>query len=268
MRNTTVSELGQSLPIGKEAPGGERLRDFAFKPWRTTEEKAIGKWRDENPSASHGQFVAYVLSYFLTRWCGESFEDVPIDKRRLAMSTSYACDVLYAWIALRRFAMEDNLDMELSCGRCRNVVPYTISLGTIDTKIPDDDDPLTEAFQVRDGLVWQGKDSRILTLKPVQWWVYETGSGNMGDLKANVIAGSIAGLDKVEGEVRIPGEVLDLSKYDLEALTAKINDWEPGPDLSVEVNCPKCDFRIIQSIPWMFDHFFSLTASSLSEVRT
>jgi len=220
------------LPIGKEAPGGERLRDFAFKPWRTTEEKAIGKWRDENPSASHGQFVAYVLSYFLTRWCGESFEDVPIDKRRLAMSTSYACDVLYAWIALRRFAME------------------------------------TEAFQVRDGLVWQGKDSRILTLKPVQWWVYETGSGNMGDLKANVIAGSIAGLDKVEGEVRIPGEVLDLSKYDLEALTAKINDWEPGPDLSVEVNCPKCDFRIIQSIPWMFDHFFSLTASSLSEVRT
>jgi hypothetical protein len=267
MKNTTINELGDTLPIGKVAPDGTRLRDFAFKGWRTSEEKAIGKYREENPGLSHGQFVTYVLAYFLTHWCGESFEGVPIPKRMLSLSTGYAADVLYAWIALRRQALSDELKMDLHCGKCRQVIPYAISLGTVDVKEVEDDEPLTVPFQLRDGLTYREQDNRILTLAPLHWFVHEgatTGGVNLGDLKTKVVCGSIVGLDQVDGDVRLPEEALDLTKYDLEQLVAYVNDWQPGPDLSIDVTCTKCSSRLVHSIPWMIDDFFSLRASSTS----
>lgn len=267
MEHSTVEELGFTLPIGKEQPDGSRVRDFAFKPWRTSDEKAIGKWRDKNRTASYPQFTAYVLAYFLTRWCGESFADMPIDKRRLVLSTSFASDIFYAWIMLRREALTDDLDVDVSCGTCLTHIPYTLQLGSIEVKTPGDDDALTAPYRLRDGLQWQGKDNRVLTIMPVRWWAYESakaGAVNMGSLKAQVIAGAIVGLDQVDGEVRLPEEAMDLTKYDLESLSAWINDNQPGPDLAIELACPKCRTTIVKSIPWMYDDFFSIRDSSPS----
>ena len=74
------------------------------------------------------------------------------------------------------------------------------------------------------------------------------------DVKAKIISSSIRKLGELEA---VSDSILaNLTKYDLEKMGRVIDDLMPGPDLTLEVNCPNCDADIRQQLDWSYDFFF------------
>lgn len=267
-RKTTLVDLGYQLAAGVDAGAGQpRERGFAFAPWRSKDERILGSLRDRNRAMTPGVFASEVLGHFLTLWGAQDLRDMSAPQRRLLLSRAYAGDVYTAWFQLRREVLGDDFDMEITC-LCRHAFPYAVDLGTVEVKVVLDGDTLAQPFALRDGVEYRGTTSHVATIKPLRWDVYEglgpsTGM-NMGAVKSRFAAGAIVGLSglDVPGEVHLPADALDLSKRDLEGLAAAIDKMQPGPDLSVDVDCPQCGTRCLRALPWTYDSFFSVRASS------
>lgn len=260
MRKTTVSALAGRLPVGAVLPSGERCRTYAFKPWRTSDELELGKLRDKNRAMPVGEFASHVLAHFLTEWCGQPVAGLQPHERRLIVSRAWAGDFYAAWFALRQLALGNDLDMRIVCSLCRTGFDYTVDLGSIEAEEVEDGEELRQAFALRDGFEFRGSPRRVLTLEPLRWATYESlgeDGLNTGALKTSLIAGSVVGVDGIDGDVKLSSAQLDLTKYDLESLTARINKRQPGPSLAIETGCPKCNAPITRSLSWVYDSFFS-----------
>jgi hypothetical protein len=268
-RKVALQDLGDNLPVGVAVPGAPVGRAVAYKAWRAKDEREIGALRDGNRSMTPGVFASEVLAHFLTCYGGQDVSGLSRPQRRLLLSRSWAGDVYAAWFNLRRMVLGNDFDMEIVCV-CKRAFAYTVDLGTVDTHVVDDGAILTRAVVLQDGLEYQGRLHHVATIKPVRWDVYEAmgagGAANLGEIKLRLAANALVGLDGVTqpggGDLRIPWDALDLSKRDLETLVATVDQWQPGPDLSVEVGCPYCGHNNRRAIPWTYDSFFSQRASS------
>jgi len=255
--------------VGKVAADGTRARSFSFKRWRGADERVIGAIREENRSISAGAFAAEVLAHFLADWQGESFEGLSKGEKRLRISQSWAADVYAAWFELRRRALSNEFDSRLHCAQCRTPFDYIVDVGSIDSLELEDGEAISTPFALRDGLSWQGQDRKLLTLEPLRWEAYEAlapgNEVNLGTVKLAVCASAIVGLEGIASRVKLPTTALDdLSKFDLESLSAWVNENQPGPVLLIETHCPKCKAPIARSFPWVYDVFFSAKTSSTS----
>lgn len=269
MIKTTVAEQGFLIPVGVEAVHGQagaRGREFAFRPWRGKDERAIGAILDDAKGQPLAMQTSHVLAYFLTQWAGEVLpEDMSHDQRLMRLSQAWAGDVYYAWFQLRRLVLGDEFTMQIKCPVKRLDFPYTVELGSVDVLVYEDKDLLVVPVQLQDGIPWAGKDRKVATLELLRWGAYETlkinetGQFNQGDAKLNLAQGCITGLDGVDAGVRIPDSVMDeISKRDLEALIHGFVK-QPGPELLMSIPCPHCHGTHNRSVNWAYDSFFSAT---------
>ena len=266
MIQTTIDKEGLRLPVGVEsAPGGARDRSFAFRAWSAKEEIAIGDLRDRNRAAGPAEQVTHVLSTILRKWGPHDFEKMSEPEKILALKRSFAADVYFAWVQLRRDVIGNGLDMALACP-CREEFVFEVDLGTLDVDAVADGEDLNRPFQLRDGFEFRGAVRKVLTLSPLRWGTYEeigvsTGL-NPGKIKVLIALGAIVGVDGLAGEIKLPENALDaLSKFDLENLSDEIEVGQPGPFLSFEVACPKCKSKTTRAISWVYDRFFSKASS-------
>ena len=101
-----------------------------------------------------------------------------------------------------------------------------------------------------------------LLLQPPRWQGMASlnQDGDMGDVKLQIIASSIRQLG--DGKYPATSDVLEtMSKWDLEYLQKEIDNFTPGPDLTMDVKCPSCRNSHKRNLDWSWDFFF--TASSL-----
>lgn len=267
MKHTTIEKQGMQVPVGTRMADGSVERGFAFKGWRSKDEREIGAIRDDQRAISAAAFVSEVLALLLTRWCGHSFEGMSRPERRLVLNRAPAADIYHAWVQLRREVLGTKYDLGLTCGMCRGEFVLEVELGSIDLLVVADDDEQHTPYALRDGIEYRSEERKVLTLKPVPWSVYEIatagGSLNTGDIKLAVLAGAVHRVEGVDEPVHLTAAELDLTKYDLEALSSHVDDIQPGPDLSVQVSCPHCATPARHAISWLYDSFFSMGGSSL-----
>lgn len=272
MQQTKLQDLGYSLPCGLAAPDGSRKRNFSFRPWRGSDERKVSKVRAENPAISPSAFATHVLAYFLKSWCGHDFDRMSMPERELLLSGAYAGDFYDAWFQLRRDVIDDELRLRLTCPLCRYQFVYGVKLGTTDVWVAEDGEDLKRQLRLKHGFRWREKDSKWVQLAPVRWRALEGMSGvglDTGAIKAEVILGSIVGLDGHEGPVLATPDLFDeLTKADIELLKDAVDEIHLGPSLSIEVDCPKqgCGNSIKRWISWVYDDFFSAQGSSLGAI--
>lgn len=272
MKQVKLQDLGYSLPRGIVAPDGSRKRDFSFRPWKGSDERKVSKVRAENPAISPSAFATHVLAYFLKSWCGYDFDRISIPERELLLSGAYAGDFYHPWFQLRRDVIDDELRLRLKCALCHHQFTYGVKLGTVDVWEAEDGEDLKRQIRLKDGLQWRGKESKWVQLAPVRWRALDGVSGvglDTGAIKAEVILGSIVGLDGHEGPVVVTPDLFDeLTKADIELLKDAVDDIHLGPSLSIEVDCPKqgCGNTIKRWISWVYDDFFSAQGSSLGAI--
>jgi hypothetical protein len=260
----TLDDLGPSLPVGIEGPAGDRLLDYSFRPWRTSTELAVSKVRDRERTLTPAQTVSVVLAHLLRTWGGLDFDRLTEGERRLALARAYAADVYVAWVQLRRQVLGNEYEQRVTCGFCRHAFVYAVDLGSLEVRALDSDEEVSRPALLRDGLLYQGQERRVLTLRPVAWATYEgmAATFDVARLKLGVLAGAIWGIEGADrNPVRLVPEQIDLTKRDLEALVRAIDDEEPGPNLALDLACPSCGTPIRQALSWVYDPFFSARAS-------
>lgn len=228
------------------------------------DEKAIGQIRDRDRGITSGAFASEVLAHFLTDWPGcPDWATMTKVQRRMAISKSFAGDVFYAWIQLRRAAFSEVCTVDLRCGVCRKPSALDVELGTVEVICPDEENPVRRTYNLKHGFTYRSDKVLSVTMDPPRWAVFEkiANTANTGKIKSAVLAGCIVGINGAELASPIPEGSLELTKADLEMLVAATDRDPPGPDLSVEEWCPHCGTLIAQSLPWMYDSFFSQSRS-------
>jgi hypothetical protein len=261
-KSVTLDELGSSLPIGV-VRNGELGKDIAVRPWRMLEEKALGEMRDKNRQINVAQFTTMVLAYMCTHLGNHDFEALKMEERRIIVSQMYLADVYYAWLYLRTQTLGTELLVKLSCPRCQSEFDFAADLGTTEVKVVEDVEdstftyPLIKAFDIR------GKTISELIMGPARWSALEQVSGgsmDTGIAKAALIHGSVKEVLGIESLVLAPHELDNMSKIDLEKLIAQLDSNTPGPDMSLEAVCAKCNHKWDQNIDWGFDSFFGVSS--------
>lgn len=262
MEKQTLGERGDLLPHGVPA-GGEHARNFAFKPWRTSDEKEVCAVRDRNRAMTPASFASEAMAHFLTEYAGVDFSKLSKAERRLQLARAYGGDVFYAWIQLRRQAVGDDFSLQLECRMCRTEFTYVVDLSTMEANVAADGEDLRREVELQDGFTWRGEDVRKVTLTPLRWTFYEglTASLNTGSMKVRALTMAACALNGKDLAAPLPESALDLTKRDLEKLSATLDGENLGPDLAIEEFCPQCGHRVRQSFPWTYDSFFSVKAS-------
>jgi hypothetical protein len=80
-------------------------------------------------------------------------------------------------------------------------------------------------------------------------------------LKVKAAAEAICAINGKDLPAPLPESALDLTKRDLETLSAAMDGENLGPSLAIDDFCPHCSSRVRQSMPWTYDSFFSERSS-------
>ena len=260
----TIEERGPLLPLGIEGPGG-LIKEVETKPWRMKEERQLGDLREKNKGLNVASFVTIILAHLCRKLGPYDFEAMKFDERRLVIGQMAMGDVYFSHSWLRLCSLGSDLPMDLTCPRCDNEFPFVADVGTIEVKSVESLEQSHWEYELRDSLELRGKKIDLLAMGPTRWNALENvagGSLNTGIAKAALIKGAIREAVGLENAVLTDHELDEMSKYDLERLINLIDANSPGPDLSVEAECPRCGGNVIEVIDWGYDSFFATSSRS------
>jgi hypothetical protein len=269
MHKTTMGEQGQKLPVGVRE-GRSIHRDFSLRAYKSYIDRHMGDWDEtaEGRYTSRAAKIAARIPKLLSLLC-ESFGGVamPLDDKRNSTaeselkfwSFSYA-DVMYAYIYARIASLGPLIEVPFTCGKCKKSQRAVFDLNTLELDVLDDDDEyertvkLADPFKLRDG-----KLVRALRVHPVPWSAaMEPGvfSGQMHQISFAAIAGSISGVDCVEGPYQMtPQEMDEISRRDTININRRAGTLAAGIDLETTLECP-CGVKHTSGLNWTFDYFF------------
>lgn len=263
-KKTTLAERGPLLPIGVNLGSGF-VRDMAHRPWKTKDERELGKLK--RPKMNMAQYVTTVLAHLYTKVGPHVFtEDVKMDERRIKLGQMYMPDIFYMYIWLRMNVIGEQLKMDLTCPKpnCAKKFAFTGELGTLDVYTADDVNDLYSYYTLKDPIEVRRQTVEKVRLGPATWVTLETSAGDINnDAIGKIIAvkGSICGLNDDPTPVQLADvEVDELSKRDLEALVNVVNQDFFGAKMAVEGNCPACEEAFAVAIDWRHDSFFSISS--------
>ena len=278
---STLLDLGKMLPIG--VPSGNPAileKGFAFKPYRFQEERELDKIRNKKDGAKNhpGKIVESVLAHMLTEWGGDTeFSQKSEKVRRNAVRNAYMADVLYAYVMLRIEAMGSILGVKVACPHCEHEWKWRTDLEGLEIDFVERLEEISDKlYELRSGLKYGEKSYNVLSVAPPTWAAVSdipqgTRRGGNGDIKARMILSSIRQAT-VSGDPKAPavsaGSALlnGMIKRDVEELTLFIDESFPNVDLSMEIECPKCESTFGHAVQWNWDFFFS--SSSLPSRTT
>lgn len=259
---TSLKELGSSLPCGILGSGG-RSRTFRLRPFRMKEERELSKLRDGANSLTFGTFVSEVLSMMIQTVGPHTFDTISAAQRKLVLSQMEMADVLYMYLYLRYEAMgsEEPVVLPIMCPNCHHQFRVDADLGTLEVKVvPDSTADLRRLCKLRDGLVIQGAMRDTVWLAPLKWSVSDSPMFNAGSASiALIVQSSIVGANGVNLNPFIISdpELDEMTKRDIEIISADINNNTPGPVMAVKSDCPKCKNQLVKMLDWGYDSFFS-----------
>lgn len=270
----TLAELGPQLPIGIESNGqiGKQLSEL---PWKMKHEKELGAMRAKNQGISVAQFTSMVLATLYKRMGPHDFEPMDFNARRIHISQAFMADVYYAYVWLRRQSIGNVCDMKLRCPNCTNQFDFAADLNTVEVRVPQPVEPVKDdkqpvglpnmnwTYKLQDPFELRNKTVTELLLGPARWYAMEAVKGQMntGEAKYAIINGSIHKVGGHDQQLVLADHELDeMSKRDLEQITAEIDANALGPDMSIKDVCPRCNRDFELPIDWGFDSFFGISS--------
>lgn len=262
---STFSLLGRTLPIGY-LHGGRLHRNFALRPFKMKEERALQALRAKKGSIGMAEFVSEVLSFMLTEFGPWSdFSTLSEAERKLVISQLYMADVMYMYVQLRIEAIGEDVTFKLQCPACRHSWKFTADLAETDVVVSETAD-LAWRHDLRSPIKTARGEVSQLVIQPPRWSamtsVRPTREGvNHGDVKLHLIASAVRHPLGMPDFALSVADLEELTKRDLEKLTRTVDEDSPGADLELEADCPSCNHHFSHALNWSWDFFF--TASSL-----
>lgn len=267
-KRMTLAELGPRLPLGVVAGDGTVRKDLACKPWRGLEEREVGKMK----AGSKEDFVTKLLAYMYTTVGPHDFTTLKEEEKRIIISSMFMGDVLYMYVWLRVQCIDKSLKMDLTCPRCPdgNEIPYDANLETIEVRTAENLEQVKWSYDLKIPFEIRGKEAKTLELAPTRWQTMEAsikaaieaGDVNLGGAKMDIIQGCVRKIGGWDEMVLVERDYDFMMKKDIERLTARIDEHEVGPDMSIKENCPRCKRSFITSLDWGYESFFGDSSPS------
>lgn len=260
-----LKDLGPTLPVGVHE-GHVLLKDMDPKPWKLKQERELGELRARHKDANVAQYVGMVLSTMYRNLGGSSFDDMNMSERRGRVGRMFMADVFYAYLWLRCVSISNELVTHITCPFCSFKFELKADLSTTEITTADDIAALQWRYDLMDPFDVQDNRITYFMMGPAKWRSIEAGALggglNTGAAKAMIIRGSIEKVPELMKGALSEQDLDEMTKRDLEAVTAEIDRHGAGPDMSIEDRCRRCnnDFRI--SIDWGYDSFFASSSRS------
>lgn len=264
-RMTTLGELGPNMPMGIEA-GGEFVKGFDSRPWKMREERALGKWLEENKAESVGNFIAHLLGTLMTQvgpfsW-GPNTSDA---EKTLAISQMYTGDVLYLYAYTRQLALGNLLPATLQCPLCETQNKRELDLDGLDVRVMTDPAKLIQPCELQDGLVINGELRKLLKIRPPLWQTAMSASnaeGSSFERSIALIKDCVCGAEGIEDGtpfVIMDSDIDELSKLD-SLLIEEAIEGTAGPQFITELKCSRCKRVTKQEIDYRYQSFFTVSS--------
>lgn len=276
----TLADLGPQLPIGHKGTGDNWIRDLAHRRWNVRVEKEISKLREANRTINEAKFASMLMSHVYTKIGAIAYDGGAVLEKKgknrsnwfralAQIGDMYQADVLYAYVFLRHQVMGNVLDMQLGCVMCGHQAPFQADLSTLEVRVPKDPREVTWEFALTEPFPVRGKQCEGFVLGPAKWNAIEAmqlaGQLDSAAAKSALVWGSIRGLLPAEQftEVVIAEHELDeMGKRDFERACGAIDKNAFGPDMAIEVACPKCKAENRISLDWRYESFFGTSGRS------
>lgn len=260
---TTLGALGSRLPVGFKMQDGSLSKDIVSKAWKTRDERAIGQLRSTKMNMA--EYAVLVLSQMYTRigphiWDAETKQE----QKQLVIGQLYMPDVLYMYLWLRTQVISPELKMNVVCSSCNAKFVFVGDMMDIEVQTIESAELMDWHFELKDPISIRKQPVERFRIRSPQWMQFMgmiTDDFNENSAKIGMVQASIVGLNNEPEDTRLTGLELDeLSKRDLEALSAKINEDFLGPKMVLEGACKKCKHEFVKSIDWRHDTFFAVSS--------
>ncbi len=268
-KRVLLRELGARLPLGVVGSDGSSVnKEIACKPWRGREERVVGKLKAN--SKESGDFITRLLAYMYTKVGPHDFENMKDEQKRAVLSSMYMGDVFYMYVWLRIQCVNSSLKMTLNCPTCNFGFPFDADLDTIEVRTADDPSQVKWSYTLKTPFDIRGKEAKGFELAPTRWQTMESsvktaidsGDVNTSGAKMDMIQGCVRQVTGHDPMALIEQDYDNMMKVDIEKLSARIDEHEIGPDMSIKEKCPRCKRKFITSLDWGYQSFFE--DSSLS----
>jgi hypothetical protein len=262
----TLGEYRDRLPVGI-LQGGKLYKDVILKPWRTKDERELGKKFPND--AGMAEHVSIVVANMCSKLGPHDMDSMKDAEKSLVVSTMYMADVFYVYTLLRLKSMGKDLKLTITCPTpgCGVEFPYVGNLETIEVSYVEDLDDILWNYDLHDPIDIRKQKVEKFRMAYPKWSVMEEGRGNTNEaeVKAMTLLGSIVGLNDVNEPVSLTmSEIDELSKVDFECLIQGINDHFLGPKMGIEGECTpeictklkRGGHKFIFPIDWRYKNFF------------
>jgi hypothetical protein len=268
---TTLGELGTNLPVGIAAgDSAPRVRPFRLRPFNMKLEKELAKVRERMKQNAKGNtggsFVRTALAMMVQTIGPHNFDAMKVPERELVINQLSMPDVIYMYFYARHNALDSEpVLMNIGCSSCKTQYRWFGDLASMDVKVLDDKAAITRTYELRDPLTIRGKTCKILTLGLIKWDSFcQPAFANQDSLQSAAITASIHGIvgfDQALGTFQLLDTDLDeMTKVDMNRLSANIEEYTPGPQMDITPQCPVCKHEQRMMLDWSWDNFFSRSA--------
>lgn len=277
LKTELMGERGFKLPFGTLDPTtGELSRRLAFREWDFKLERKLSKRRDKMQSADLPTFVSAVLAETVEVIGAHDFISMGrtsgksgvVEARQAAIAGLLMGDVFFAYLALRIHALGKVFKMRFRCAHCGERYTLPVDLESAEVKCADVLEAMLWTHRLERPLEIQGHTAVELDFGPMKWaslmGVNVQAGGVVAASKMAFIRDSIVKIRTEEGrefEIKpLESELGPMSKRDIEAIAARLDEHQPGPDMSIEHDCAKCEQENRFSIDWGYDGFFGTSS--------
>lgn len=263
IKKTTLGEQGPTLPLGVLGPDALYHKDLAVKPWRMKEERELGALRDANKDSNMARYVSMILGSMCTKIGTHEFGDSAVADaaKQLAIGQMFTPDVFYSYIWLRIQAMGPELVLSLKCPKCPHKIDnYVANLASVEVNVVEKLADACWEYKLQHPVNVRSAEVTHFVLGPTRWNALEMMKGSgVGAAKPAMIKASIHAIGTLEANkemVLTEGDLDELTKRDIEAMTRLIDKHSIGPNMSIEGKCPACSHEFRMAIDWGYDSFF------------
>lgn len=269
---TTLAERGPVLPIGVLQPDGGVNRSLEVRPWRMKEERELGALKQQagEEGGTLANYISMVLGYMCPQIGGNRFETNQVTMAQVKIGQMYMADVFHAYCWLRLQALGHELPFKLKSPNTNKEFEWTADLRTLEVRTIENPEDMYWTYNVKVPFQIRGKTISKMIMGQ-QFWsslgMMEPG-GNMGAATASIIAASVHRIPELqEGPVAlVDGDLDEMTKRDIEAISTAIDDHGLGPKMYLEVTDPtvpranKPTFKA--PLDWRYDAFFQTSSPS------
>lgn len=261
----TIQDRGPVLPLGVPDSGGNYHRDLAIKPWRFKEERELGRLRDEHKDENLAKYIGMVLATMCTRIGPYDFTAMKLVEKRLVISQMFMGDVFYAYVWLRIHSLGADFPINFKPSWSNKEIKINADLNTVEVVSAESYEAACWMYELSNPIDIRSKQVSEFRMAPIRWSALESLEGLAGSIdlayqKSKLILASVIGCEGIDGDVILTEQELEeMTKLDIEKLTAKLDAQNLGPLMVVDGKHKGRQFQA--RIDWGYDSFFAISST-------